>query len=570
LLAGCSSLLAAAVFSVFLDGYTFVMFGTTTIICGIVHHIGTSEKKTRQSQFALILVPPSCFAAAALLYSAYLPSDAEFPVQSLDYFRAMSIDLTTLAIPCSGLSWLWDTFGLSRPCDVDIFYGDRSSFSVNFLGYSSLFLALVGFFCRPRRRKMWVFLTLIATVSLLLAMGPSLKVNSFRADAEGEDHTRASYDMPAESAVLDLPTHQLFTLVPGLQNMRAVYRWLVVLKAVLLVFTLFGIRSLWTRFGWKIAFAASLILIIETVPDFGRRLALGRAGHSSIRYLRTKVIPSFSELVGDAEVGLFWRPGNDFFAHWAAPQMGLKVYNVGGDKNNAMAQMEWPAELALAISTGQKSGRSLNSLAQKGKLEVIIAPYFDMLWDVHRNWPISAEEIAGRRGQLLYWYYNSDMFRYFDLAESKFGAVLKPRLRDAAMLDEPGPPEFPLEQKKQLSPNNRYLIREGFQDQWWTNGKGLVSGFSYKIATERFIVLETWGWNPLGSDPTGLNLSISVGARELPLHHHEGLRYFFEIPEDLTEISELIIHSNTFVPKELGINNDLRTLGIDLKLITFE
>jgi hypothetical protein len=116
-----------------------------------------------------------------------------------------------------------------------------------------------------------------------------------------------------------------------------------------------------------------------------------------------------------------------------------------------------------------------------------------------------------------------------------------------------------------------YLIKEGFHDDGvWTKGSGILTGFSVDLNSKRFIVIETWGWNPYRFEPEKLELKVSFADHTVHLHHQEGLQYFFEIPSGIREITELGIHSTTFVPKELGINEDSRRLGVDFKSIAFE
>ncbi|HUV13202.1 MAG TPA: phospholipid carrier-dependent glycosyltransferase [Acidobacteriota bacterium] len=118
---------------------------------------------------------------------------------------------------------------------------------------------------------------------------------------------------------------------------------------------------------------------------------------------------------------------------------------------------------------------------------------------------------------------------------------------------------------------NLSLVKEGFhEDDVWTRGDSKLTGFRIGVGDKRYIVLESRGWNPYRDEPEKLELSVTVGDQVIRLDHQEGLQYFFEIPSGLTEITSLTIHSSTFVPKELGMNDDNRRLGIDFKSISFE
>ena len=118
---------------------------------------------------------------------------------------------------------------------------------------------------------------------------------------------------------------------------------------------------------------------------------------------------------------------------------------------------------------------------------------------------------------------------------------------------------------------NLSFTKKGFYDDGvWTRGEASLTGFRADVTSRRFIVIETWGWNPYRDDPEKLDLRISIAEQTLRPHHQEGFRYYFEIPLGLTEITSLEVHSTTFVPKEHGINNEERRLGIAFKSISFE
>jgi hypothetical protein len=120
---------------------------------------------------------------------------------------------------------------------------------------------------------------------------------------------------------------------------------------------------------------------------------------------------------------------------------------------------------------------------------------------------------------------------------------------------------------------NLALLKEGFHDDgMWTKASGgTLNGFRVDLADKSFLVLETQGLHPFKHDVEKLGLWIEIGELALFPHHQEGFRYYFEIPPEVNEIQSVTIHSKTFVPKELGINDDdERRLGIDFKSISFK
>jgi len=112
--------------------------------------------------------------------------------------------------------------------------------------------------------------------------------------------------------------------------------------------------------------------------------------------------------------------------------------------------------------------------------------------------------------------------------------------------------------------------RENFyEDRMWTNGYGVIKGIDYKITPlDKYLVIATNGSNPFRNNLEKLKLRIFVNGAELRFVRQEGVSYCFELDRSIKEINEIRIQSSTFIPKQFGINNDDRTLGIDLVSIS--
>ncbi len=48
------------------------------------------------------------------------------------------------------------------------------------------------------------------------------------------------------------------------------------------------------------------------------------------------------------------------------------------------------------------------------------------------------------------------------------------------------------------------------------------------------------------------------------------LRRLHDLDRNITHINEIQVFSSTFIPEELGINNDTRVLGIDISTIEIQ
>ncbi|OHD43348.1 MAG: hypothetical protein A2086_07700 [Spirochaetes bacterium GWD1_27_9] len=111
-------------------------------------------------------------------------------------------------------------------------------------------------------------------------------------------------------------------------------------------------------------------------------------------------------------------------------------------------------------------------------------------------------------------------------------------------------------------------VLENFWDNIWLKDFGLIKNISYKISPEdKFIILNTYGWNLIKSDIKKLNLKFFINNKELSFAKQVNNSYYFEIDKTIAEITEIKVSSNTFNPKSMGVNNDTRDLGIDLNSI---
>jgi hypothetical protein len=101
-----------------------------------------------------------------------------------------------------------------------------------------------------------------------------------------------------------------------------------------------------------------------------------------------------------------------------------------------------------------------------------------------------------------------------------------------------------------------------------TNGDGIIRNIHYPIKnTDRHLILVTRGYNPWSSDLDKLKLKVSVNGRVLRLLKHNGKEYYFQLDCHLKRIDEIRIQSRTFIPNELGMGGDTRSLGVDVDRI---
>lgn len=110
--------------------------------------------------------------------------------------------------------------------------------------------------------------------------------------------------------------------------------------------------------------------------------------------------------------------------------------------------------------------------------------------------------------------------------------------------------------------------KNNFQDNTWTKKTSYINNINLVLKNHRkFLQLETYGYNPKRADIEWLDLKLKINEAEAEFEKYDNKSYYFRIPDSVDVINEIEISSNTFVPKELGMNNDTRELGIDVKSI---
>lgn len=380
--------LAACIISVFMDGYTFVMFAVGATL--LAAHACLRSAELRRYLFAFALpVHIAAFALAYSLYSAYI-GKSQFDASPLDFFRGWGVDLTFLAIPTKGGLWLCDVLGLSVPRSTREHFGDASVWQTTFL-FPLMAVGLVAWLRTRRRSPVATAFLVIALVGTYLSMGPSLKLNSIRS-AGIQLSAQVNGSMPAEAAIGPTGSAWLSENVPGFKNMRASYRWLALgaLGFWLLVVLLLSDLEATRQYSWL--WSISVLLIALNLPHLVRKTRESVALRDNFLQLDRSLLGDLGSSLRPGERVAFLPYGNDFLANYLAARTGVRAYNVGGDKNLATAMEHWPQTM-LQFRANQVDGafaeRVLLFLA-RGEVDAIVLPYFDLLWSAHL-WPCKAE-----------------------------------------------------------------------------------------------------------------------------------------------------------------------------------
>lgn len=368
--------------SLFMDGYSFMMFAVGASILLAYAYLRFPDKRSYLIRIALP-VHLFGFGLAYLLYAAYI-GKSQFEAAPLDFFRGWGLDLTFLAIPTAGIHWLWDMVGLSIPRSDNQYFGDASVWMTTF----SLPLIIAGgvswWLLRKKHPLAHGFL-LVALFGFYMAMGPSIKLNSVKSEPMGPL-------MPAELAIVPTGNALLSQNLPGFTNMRAAYRW-----------SALGVFGMWALFvlllahvkGKRAELLGTVILvalIVSFLPHLERKWQANVRDRESFLEIDRDLVSELACDLNHGELVAFLPFRNDFLVNYLAPKLGVRTYNIGGDKQLDNARQYWP-DIMQQFKMGQIDpgfAERVLSLLVRGEADAVVLPYIDMLWAAHK-WPAPLE-----------------------------------------------------------------------------------------------------------------------------------------------------------------------------------
>lgn len=383
---------ATRVFALFLDGYSFLFACALTAV-----YFALSVAVSRGARVPALLAfaaHVACSGLAAWVYRQYMPSNA-LGVMPLDFFRGAGVDVLTMLVP---IQWqgLYGLAGLGIDIQPEMSYGGRASLLGTFVGYSYLFaLGLLAWGVARRRIRAPGVLACAAMLAglfaVLLSLGPSLKFNDFR-----DDQTRASalgfnaYLMPEEAATMPLHTGWVYRNVPGIRNARVLARWQVLARLALVVVMLLALRALW-RGGQRVpAVLLALLAVLEVAPNPVAVAAESRGARERADLVDGRYADGFAALVQPGERVLLLQlhdgaSDNEYAANTLCARARAHCYNAGGDKAMIVVESAWPAEI-LAARRHREIGRNVEAAFDKGLLDVVVVPHFDLRHVVYPWW----------------------------------------------------------------------------------------------------------------------------------------------------------------------------------------
>lgn len=397
------ALLAVRTVGLMMDPYSFFIATTGVLALWLVYAL---------RNFRLRQILPVVIAAAAVLSSfvfAYLVysrsvDTSGFSTEPLDYFRGAGVDLYALVVP-SNLVWWAELTGFHHNIGPLQAYNDGHNLNDVYLGVLLLGLAVMGLIVGGRRNAgslvgagVRVVAGLAGAAAFLLALGPSIRIEDFRIISPS---AKVTYSMPASAATIASPWSWVYQHIPGISDMRAVWRWELgarlgaVVLAILALGWWVGRTKSW-RTRWIPAVLAVLI-VVESVGNIPFTLQNQQNYLGDARAVETLVTDPLTSLVKPGERAILYGPAdvspgsNDYMANFLCAATALRCYNVGGDKALGIAVARMPKTAREVILSHGKLGdqgveQRMRALFAADQLDVVVLINFDLSAQAG-NWP---------------------------------------------------------------------------------------------------------------------------------------------------------------------------------------
>lgn len=420
--------------ALFLDGYSFVMallLVTVVQVVWGVRVLGGRRTLVRgvdelaPARRVLVVGVAAAVALAALVvaygaYSTYVDADVLQPMP-LDFFRGQGVDLLARVRPAATTWWAELTGWYPRLTDSQA-YSDGHNLHDVYVSWGLVLAALVGgaVWLRGRRRGRgsapgrarprigWLLATVavVGLVALALGTGPSLKVGDFRS---AQEVTRGvpsfdQYLMAADQAGPATPWAHVYQSVPGVQTMRALYRWDLLVRLALVLLAAAGLHQV-ARRRPAVAVALGLLVLVDVLPtpanadsERAPRVVAGFEA-DAVAPLRGALQPQERVVLLNPTVG--GSGDNAVAANAVCIQLRLRCVNAGGDKGSAQAADSVPASVApLLVPVTTRTapalpGQVVDAL-RSGELDAVVLVAYDLRANVYA-WPPTPQQYAAGR-----------------------------------------------------------------------------------------------------------------------------------------------------------------------------
>ena len=326
---------------------------------------------------------------AVSLYQSYIPEGTLTPPMSMDFFRGQGIDLIALIARNPELYWFGPLWGVGA-LPPWAFFTDGEMTAHSYFGLTLVITGVIFVTRLPwwRDSRGWA-VALTFTGAVLMALGPSLKIND-RIELTHEGPPKVSqYSMPADKATQTLPHFILYTW-PPFHHMRSVSRWYLLVSLMAIVMAVWALQHLSRRPGWgrPATLALVTLALIEHAPNVPHRLALADTFAQQHQRLEGDLIEELEGVIG-GETGVLFISGerltNEYFTTYLCARIGCQTFNASTDKALAAAVSRWPEPRREAVMT-RVPARARARLLFDDAVQALVIPHFDMRWNSY-TWP---------------------------------------------------------------------------------------------------------------------------------------------------------------------------------------
>lgn len=575
----------AAIISIFMDGYTFMMFAVGSGILFVYSFMVRPDIRSTLIRVSLPLQIAS-FILAYLLFSKFI-GKSNFDAYSLDSFRGWGLDLSFIVVPTTGILWLPDLFGWSIKRSDSLYFGDGSVWKTTF-ALPVLVLGVAAWWYLRRKLKIATGILLLAFFAFYMALGPSLKINSFKPEAlQISRPGQLSAPMPAEYAVIPTGNAWLSGYLPGFDVMRASYRWWAL--GIFGLWLLFAIKLSDLDHGKKVPWLLGLsVLIILNMPNLQSVWQNSTAHREMFHQIDSDLVVELEKYIYQNEVVAFIPWGNDFLANYIAPKAHFRTFNIGGDKNLASALTAWPSPMRrLGSAININNVGAVSQLLVNGNADAVVLPYVDMLWAPH-HWPCGqlAEKASCIQKQkdaiapVVEWL---DEQPYLVVVHSKLFSVVRLRPEFADANNQAGlfshylrNVQYPIYMGQDMGDDASVLVDGWYAlepDHVWSSSMSRlrlpVPEECKSEQCEAILNISVFGANP--QRPVSIFFEGSYMDREwkqnLTATSDKNLVVNIPIQSQYGIVEVSIKVPDAVSPQQLGLSMDSRVLGVDLRSI---
>lgn len=410
-----------AVAAIFMDGYTFAMFAILSFVIAAYVLIKTSSNERNFLIYTLIPIYILIFSTAYALYKYYV-GNLPLPGFKFSFFHAWGLDLSFMALPTRGILYFFDKVGVSVPRSETMFYGDASVFLTTF--FSPLFfVGILAFFITKKNCPISYPLLIIALLALWLALGPVIKYYDIKpASCAGRFN---SLDNLKDLSKYIPTGNGILTKLPVFKTMRTPYRW-----TALSMMAFWSLVMVWMGSFSKrtyIAVYVMLTLLFFNMPNFQKQIRGYIENRNSFYNFENDMVSSCREQVLPNERVLFLPYDNNFTAPYISSRAPFVTYNIGGDKNVALAREKLPPKITKLVSSCTSlSSISLIQVLQlltSGYVDVIIIPYY--FSNFVFSWPPSVKTIDSIKKQITPLVQNFQAIEALQLRDNKFFLLVR-------------------------------------------------------------------------------------------------------------------------------------------------